>query len=178
MAWANVDKMGVVEGATVYVKDETTDLWEDFPIAADTMKVTLPQITHPTYTIQMMGDAEISDQCRVNTMTTQFETELSVLESKLLGYGVKEYMIKWAQSMSDKDGNFKIVPFVAYIAGIPSEDVGSTVQTGENTTGTVTVQTLKYHLIIDNEEVRFVDKRSGKLRINGKDYREQINKML
>ena len=174
--WRNIDQMGVVKGVTIYnVNDGIVD---DYPVCVDSAKVTLPQITHPTYTLQMMGDAEIADQCRINAMTTQIECELSILQSKLLGYGVKEYLLKWAAEMKTEDGGFRIVPFVAYVAGTVSEDVGASVQVGETSTGTLTLNTLKYRLLVDGQEVRFVDKRNGTLKINGVDYRADINKML
>lgn len=174
--WTNIEQMGVIKGVTGYNVND--GIVEQYPFVEDSAKITLPQITFPTYTMQMMGDAEIADHCRVNAMVTQVECELSILQSKALGPGVREYVFKWAQEMKTKEGTFRIVPFVAYIAGTVNEDVGATVQVGENTNGTMSINTLKYRLLADGKEIRNIDKRSGKLVINGVDYRAEINKML
>lgn len=173
-----VDSLKVVKGVSIYrMKDGIPD---KFPVIVDNATVTLPQITHPTYTTQAMGDTDLPDQTRVNSMTTQIECELSALQSTLLGYGVQGYMLRWAQEMETEDGAFKIVPFVAYIEGIPAEDVGASVKVGENTTGTLSINTLKYRLVYgdDGQELRYVDKRAGVLRINGVDYRADVNRYL
>lgn len=174
--WQNIEQMGAVKGVTIY--EIINGIVQDSPIVEDEAKVTLPQITHPSYTMQMMGDAEIADHCRVNAMTTQIECDLSVLQSKLLGYGVKEYLLKWCTEMKDADGIFKVIPFVAYVAGTVSEDVGATITTGDKSTGSVNLLTLKYRLLIDGKEMRYIDKRYGILKINGVDYRKEINKHL
>lgn len=172
----NVDTLGVVRGVTIYkCKDGVPN---QFPSIVDTGSVSLPQITHPTYSMQMMGDTDMVDQSRVNPMVTGIECEPSVIQSELHGYGVQEYLFKWAQQMKKEDGTFTVVGFSAYVAGIPSEDVSSTARVGENTTGTMNVATLKYRLVADGQELRFVDKRTGVLRINGVDYRSEINKLL
>jgi phage tail tube protein FII len=111
-------------------------------------------------------------------MTTQVECDLSILQTKFLGPGVREYLFKWATEMKDQNGQFRIVPFAAYIAGTVAEDVAATVRVGEKSTGTISINTLKYRLIADNKEIRYIDKRYGILKINGIDYRSEINKML
>ena len=171
-----VDQLNAVKGVTGYkCKDGVP---EQFPFVVDTGELNLPQITHPTQTVQMMGDSDMPDQTRVNSMTTGIGCELSILHSKVMGYGVQEYLFKWAQEIKKEDGSFGIVGFSAYIAGIPAEDVSATVRVGDTVIGTVNVATLKYRLVVDGEEIRFVDKRTGVLRINGVDYRAEINKLL
>lgn len=172
----NVDQLGQIKGVTTYKCHDGVP--EQFPIIVDETEISLPQITHPTYSQPMMGDTDMPDQTRVNSMVTGIGAELSILHSKIMGYGVQEYLFKWAQEIKKEDGSFGIVGFSAYIAGIPSEDVSSTVRVGENTIGTVNVATLKYRLVADGQEIRFVDKRTGVLKINGVDYRAEVNKLL
>lgn len=172
----NVDQMGVVRGVSIYKCKNGVP--NQFPSIVDEGSVSLPQITHPTYSMQMMGDTDMVDQSRVNPMTTGVECDLSVIQSEFLGYGVQEYLFKWAQQMKKEDGTFTMVGFSAYVAGIPSEDVASTVRVGEGTKGTMNIATLKYRLVADGQELRFVDKRTGALRINGEDFRASINKLL
>lgn len=171
-----VDSLGQIRGVTTYKCHDGVP--EQFPIIVDQTAITLPQITHPTYSQQMMGDTDLPDQSRVNPMTTGVEADLSIIHSELLGYGVQEYMFKWAQQMKKENGDLVVVGFTAYVAGIPSEDVASTVRVGEDGRGTMNIATLKYRLEADGKELRFVDKRSGALRINGVNYREEINKLL
>lgn len=174
--YVQVDQLGVIKGVTTYLCRD--GIPAQFPIIVDETEISLPQITHPTYTQPMMGDTDMPDQTRVNSMTTGIGAELSILQSKVMGYGVKEYLFKWAQEMKKADGTFGIVGFSAYIAGIPSEDVTGTVRVGETLIGTVNVSTLKYRLVCDGTELRYVDKRTGILRINGEDYRREVNKKL
>ena len=172
----NVDSLGVVRGVTIYKCHDGVP--EQFPLIVDTGSISLPQITFPTYSQQMMGDTDVVDQSRVNPMVTGIGGEPSIIQSELHGYGVQEYLCKWAQQQKNEDGSFKVVGFSAYIAGIPSEDFGSTVQVGEGTQATMNVATLKYRLVCDGQELRHVDKRLGILKINGVDYREEVNRLL
>ena len=111
-------------------------------------------------------------------MTTSISCELSIIQSKLLGFGVQEYMLRWAQEKKNPDGTFSLVPFVAYISGIPAEDVGATINVGDVPSGTVSINTFKFRLLENNTEIRYVDKRNGILIINGIDYRNELNNML
>ena len=172
----NVDSLGVVRGVTIYKCHDGVP--EQFPLIVDTGSISLPQITFPTYSQQMMGDTDVVDQSRVNPMVTGIGCDQSVIQSELHGYGVQEYLCKWAQQMKKEDGSFTVVGFSAYIAGIPSEDVASTVQVGEGTQATMNVATLKYRLVCDGQELRHVDKRLGILKMNGVDYRSEVNRLL
>ena len=170
-----IDQVGVVKGCAVYcVNDGVVD---EYPCTIDA-EVTLPQIVHPTYTMQCMGEMEVADQTRVNSMTTGINCELSVITSKLIGKGVKSYVIRWAQEIKRADGTFDLVGFAAYISGIPSEDVAVTVRVGESTTGTLNVNTTKYRLVEGDKEIRYVDRLAGILKLNGEDYRSEINALL
>lgn len=170
-----IDQYGIVKGCALYcVTDGVVD---DAPCTIDA-DVSLPQIVHPSYTIQCMGDMEVADQTRINAMTTGINCELSVIHSKIIGKGVKSYVLRWAQEIKRENGVFELVPFVAYISGIPREDVTATVRPGENTTGTVNVDTIKFRLVENGKEIRYVDRTAGILKINGEDYRAEINGML
>jgi phage tail tube protein FII len=177
MAYKNVDQLVVVKGCTVYVGKDGK--YEQYPIIVDTGEVGLPAISHPTVETQSMGAMEIVDQTRVNAMQLTITCEPSVLQSKLHGYGLKDFMIKWGQEMKKGDGSgFRLVPFVAYAKGTIVEDSGNNVSVGNNTSGTVTVNCVFYKLVSDNVEIRYVDKLNGVLRINGEDYRSELHEML
>ena len=170
-----IDQIGVVKGCTVY--KVTDGVVEDSPCTLDA-EVSLPQITHPSYTMQCMGDMELADQTRVNAMTTGINCEPSIIQSKLMGKGVQSYVIRWAQEIKRVNGTFDLVPYVAYVSGIPREDVSATVRPGESTQGTLSIDTLKYRLTENGQEIRYVDRLAGILKVNGVDYRSEINSML
>lgn len=177
MAIKNVDQYIVVKGCTVYVGENGK--YEPYPVIVDTAEVGLPAISHPTLESQSMGPMEVVDQTRVNAMQVTITCEPSVIQSKLHGYGLKDYMIKWGQEVKNGNGSgFRLVPFVAYIKGTPSDDSGSTVSTGNNTTGTLTINAVFYKLLSDGKEIRYIDKLNGELRINGIDYRSELESML
>lgn len=170
-----IPKLGAVRGCTVYpCKNGVPD---QFPATIDA-EISLPQITHPTSSIQSMGEMDVPDQTRINAMVTTISCEPSVIQSKLLGQGVQDYVIRWGQTIEKADGSFDLIPFVAYISGIPSEDVSASVNPGDNTTGTVSIATFKYRLLCDGEEIRYVDRTKGILKINGENYREKLDSML
>ena len=175
MSGKMIDVLGQVKGCTVYCAPD--GIPEEYPATIDA-EISLPQITHPTSTMQSMGDMDVADQTRVNPMVTTISCEPGVIQSKLLGYGVQNYVCRWAQEIKKANGDFDLIPFVAYISGIPSEDVSSTVKPGENTTGTISINTFKYRLLCDGKEIRYVDKTKGILKINGVDYRSKLNSML
>lgn len=175
MPFKIIDRLGPVKGCTVYAsKDGVVDK-EPCTIDAE---VQLPQIVHPTSTVQSMGDMDIPDQTRVNSMTCTISCELGTIQSKLLGYGVQSYVIQWGQEVEKADGTFDLIPYVAYISGVPSEDVSVMVRPGESTTGTVTIAVTSYRQLCDGKEIRNIDKIKGILKINGVDYREKLNSML
>lgn len=175
MAAKQIDQLVHVKGCTVYCAPD--GIPEEFPVTMDA-EITLPSIEHPTQTMQAMGDTDIVDQTRVNSMTTQISVETGVQAAKLFGYGVQNYVIRWAQELKQANGNFRLVPFIAYISGTPQSSGGEQVSPGNNTTTQVTINTLKYRLLSDGKEIKFVDKLAGVLRINGVDYREELNAML
>lgn len=171
-----IDILSHVKGCTVYVCDEN-GIPEAEPVTIDA-EISLPQITHPTATIQSMGDMDVPDQTRVNPMTLGIGCELSVIQTKIVGYGVKSYIIRWGQEVKKANGSFDLVPFIVYASGIPSEDVSVTVRPGENTTGTVNIACLKYRVVVDGEEIRYIDKTQGVLKIGKEDFRAKLNAML
>lgn len=175
MAEKMIDVLGQVKGCTVYAAPGGVP--EQFPCTVDA-EVQLPQITHPTATMQSMGDMEVADQTRVNAMTCTISCEPSIIQSKLLGYGVQSYVIRWGQEIKKANGDFDLVSFIAYISGIPSEDTSSSVSPGNNTTGTISINVFKYRLLCDGKEIRYIDKTKGILKINGIDYRAKLNSML
>lgn len=175
MSGKMIDVLGQVKGVTVYATKDGVP--EEFPCTIDA-EVGLPQITHPTSTMQSMGDMDVADQTRVNPMVTTISCEPGIIQSKLMGYGVQSYVLRWAQDVKKANGDFDLIPFVAYISGIPSEDTSSNVRPGESTTGTISVNTFKYRLLCDGKEIRYVDKTKGILKINGVDFRAKINSML
>jgi phage tail tube protein FII len=172
-----VDQLTIVKGCTVYVGKDGK--FEQYPIIVDTAEVGLPSISHPTVEAQSMGSMECVDQTRVNSMQLTITCEPSIIQSKLHGYGLRDYMIKWGQEQKKADGTgFRLVPFVAVCKGIIAEDGGNSVNPGNNTTGTVTVNLTFYKLMSDNQEIRYIDKLNSVLRINGVDYRSELEKML
>lgn len=173
--YQQIDILGVVKGCTVYKMID--GVVEDKPCTIDA-EVSLPQITHPSYTMQCMGDMELADQTRINAMTCGINCEPGVIQSKLMGKGIQSYVIRWAQEIKRADGTFELVPYVAYVSGIPREDVSATVRPGDATTGTLSIDTLKYRLTAGDKEIRYVDRLAGILKINGEDYRAEINSML
>lgn len=172
-----VDQLTIVKGCTVYVGKNGK--FEQYPIIVDTAEVGLPAISHPTLETQSMGSMECVDQTRVNAMQVTITCEPSVIQSKLHKYGLCDYMIKWGQEVKNGNGSgFRLVPFVAYVKGTPVEDSGNSVQTGSNTTGTLTINAVYYRLLSDGKEIRHIDKLNGILRINGVDYRKELEAML
>ena len=171
------DQYTIVKGCTIYAGKDGK--YEPFPVIADTAEVGLPAIAHPTSEVQSMGSMEVVDQTRVNAMTCTITCEPSIIQSKLHGYGEKDYCIKWAQEVKKGDGTgFKLAPFIAYIRGCPADDSGNSVQPGNATTGTLTINVSKYRLLCDGEEIRYIDQLKGILRINGVDYRSELEAML
>ena len=175
MGAKQIDQLIHVKGCTVYCAPN--DIPEEFPTLMDN-EVDLPTIEHPTTTVQMMGDTDIPDQTRVNSMTTVFYNECGLLSAKMSGYSVQSYVVRWAQEMKQADGSFRLVPYVAYVSGMTQSDGGTQVQPGNNITSQLNLNTLKYRLLYDGKEIKYVDKLKGILRLNGKDFREELNSYL
>jgi phage tail tube protein FII len=172
-----VDQLTIVKGCTVY--EGKDGKFNPIPVCIDSAEVGLPAIAHPTIESQSMGPIECVDQTRVNALQLTITCEPSIEQSRLHGYGTKDYMIKWGQEYKKADGTgFALAPFVAYVKGTPVDESGSNVNPGNNTTGTVTVNATYYRLVQNGKVIRYIDKLKGILEINGVDYRAELEKML
>lgn len=170
-----IQKLGAVKADAIYVK--VNGVTDPFPAAAN-VEVTLPEITHPTYTTQSTGDMEIPDQTRVNSMTTTISAPTGGERIKLSGEGVQEYIIRFALEVEQANGLFEIRPFTAYISGIIAQRSGQSLTVGDVPSSEITINTFKYRLLEGDKELYNIDKLAGIVRINGVDYRARLNEMV
>ena len=170
-----IQKIGAVKADAVYVR--RNGVTDPFPAACN-CDVTLPEISHPTYTTQSTGDMEIPDQTRVNPMTTTISAPPGGERIKLAGEGLQEYIIRFALEAETANGMFEMRPFTAYISGIIAQRSGQSLTVGDVPSSDVTINTFKYRLLEGDKELYNIDKLAGIVRIDGIDYRAALNSMV
>ena len=143
------------------------------------MQFSLPEIAAITADVEAMG-----------TMTFPLWSRLENMEYTITKIGVdmglasliepKQNTLehRWIQSQIDANGNTKSIGCKAFLRGIPITVPAIEVVTGESTELEVTYTVTRYQLFFDGKEILLVDRLTGDLRINGKDYSSGTKNLL
>lgn len=162
---------GPVVADTVY--DENNKL-----VARD-VAVTLPEVTPMTADLQAMGTFSLPIWQLLEHMETAL-TKIGVdlgLRS-LIKPDMKPLEFRWAQTVTDANGYTKNVGCKAFIKGIPNKIPGIALTVGSAVENELTFSTTRYALYVDGEEIVYIDRLAGIVRIDGTDYAKGANSLL
>lgn len=139
-------------------------------VARDT-SVTLPEVAAMTADLQAMGTFSLPIWQLINHMETAI-TKVGVDEGlvSLIKPDMKPLEFRWAQTITDANGNTKEVGCKAFIKGIPNKIPSIGLEVGATSEGEVTIATTRYNLFVDGQEMFLIDRLAGIVRIGGKDY--------
>lgn len=176
MALKRSDLYGQIKSCSIY--SGTAGQFDDTPAAIDAT-ITLPSIPFESTTVQMMGSLTVPDQSRIGDMSLAITVPQSRLSINLSGKGLKEYKICWVQEVTAPSGAVRVVGFVCYVSGYVTQIPESAKNPGAEGTSDYNVSIVKYRVLEDGKYEHFnIDRSSGKLVINGIDYRSEVDDLL
>lgn len=170
MAVGFVTINGPIEANTTYVNNK---------LVAKDVEFTLPEVAAIIADIEAMGTMSFPLWSRLDNMeSTITKVGQDIHFSALVEPKMKNIEHRWAQSQIDANGNVKTIGCKAFLKGIPTTIPGIGITTGEPSENEITHTITRYQLLVDGKEVLLVDRLTGILRVNGKDYSSGVNNLL
>lgn len=176
MSLKRINIYGQIKSCSIYPMVD--GVASDAPAAIDAT-ITLPSITFETSTVQMMGSLSVPDQSRLGDLSMSITVPQSRDSIALSGKGLKSYVARWVQEVHEPNGAVKVVGFACYVSGYVTQVPESAKNPGAEGTADYTVSLVKYRVVEDGKLEHFnIDRSSGKLVINGEDYRSEVDDLL
>ena len=159
------------------------------PVVADTayskgvlvardVALTLPAVEPATADLAAMGTWTIPIWSLIEQMEASI-TKIGLDKGmrSMLTPEMKDFEFRWVQTVTDANGNTKNVGCKAFLRGIPTTLPEVGLEVGSPTEHSVPISLTRYNLIVDGEEMWLIDRLSGIVRINGKNYAD-LSSML
>lgn len=146
-------------------------VYDNGNLVARDVAVTLPEVAFLTTDLQAMGTLSLPIMQLIEHMETAL-TKIGVDMGlgALIKPDMKPLEFRWAQTVTDANGNTKTVGCKAFIKGIPNKIPGIALAIGEPIENEITLATTRYVLFVDGNELIHIDRLAGIIRIDGKDY--------
>ena len=153
-------------------------VYSENTLVARDVAVTLPEVNPVTADVQAMGTLSLPIWQIIENMETAV-TKIGVDRGfrSLIKPNMKPLEFRWAQTVTDANGNTRNVGCKAFINGIPNKIPGIGLEVGAASEGEVTFTTTRYNLFVDGEEMFLIDRLAGIVRIGGVDY-ANVNSLL
>lgn len=150
----------------------------DKEVVAEDVKFTLPEVTFQTVEHQALGKIDLPIP-----LTDAMEAGITYIGVdkglyKMLGLESKAFEFRFVQTETKKSGEQKNIGCKAFIKGIAKGIPGGDFEVASSIEGAITIAVMRYQLYVDGEEVVLIDKLKGILKINGKDYAEEIKNLI
>lgn len=164
------DIKGPVVADTVYV---------DKQLVARDVAFTLPGVEFLTADVQAMGNMTVPLVGLLENMELSITKiglddglkKLNKLESQNLEF-------RWVQNVVKTDGSQNVEGCKAFVRTLPSATPEIGVEVGSAPEEEITYNVTRLQIYIDGHEYLTVDRLAGILRVNGKDYMNEINNLL
>ena len=145
---------------------------------AENVKISLPAINFLTAEFQALGAMELP-----LPLTEALEATITSIGFdkgfyKLLGLESNNFEFRFVACETKKDGSSKKYGCKAFIKGVSKGIPGGDVEIGSNHEEDIPIAVTRYQLYIDGKETILVDKLKNILRINGKDYTQEMNSLI
>lgn len=177
----SIPRYTTIKGVTIYSCDSN---WKPKPTpAAIDRDITIPEQTHPTTDVNLMGTVSIPDQSRIDNMTLTVNVNCDSPEAgELTGGGVCYWKICWVDEILDATGEMTITGYNIYASGYVTGIPEAAKNAGAENSGDLGMNliSIKKTRILDNGEqvVYDINRVQNRLIRNGKDYRAEINRLL
>ncbi|MGI6156276.1 MAG: phage major tail tube protein [Enterococcus lemanii] len=151
----------------------------DGQLVARDVSLSLPEVTPMTADLAVMGTLSMPIWQLIENMEatiTKIGVDLGL--RSLIKPDMKPLEYRWAQTVTDASGITKNVGCKAFLRGIPLKIPGIGIEVGSASEGEVSFSLIRYNLFVDGQEMFLIDRLAGKVRIDGKDYAEDLGAML
>lgn len=175
MAFKRIPTLGQIKSCTIYPM--INDIAANEPAAVDAT-ITLPNVSFETSTVQMMGSLTVPDHSRLQDLSLSITVTQSEHSISLAGKGLKSYVAKWVQEYIDVNGAVRVVGGICYMSGYVTQIPESAKNPGGEGTSDYNVSLVKYKVELDGKVLFDIDRTTGKLIINGEDYRSEVDELL
>lgn len=170
MALGFIPINGPIEANTTYV---------DNSLAGKNLTFSNPEISAITAEVEAMGTMTLPLWSRLENMEANItKIGQDANYGKLIEPKMKTIEHRWIQSQIDANGNVKSIGCKVFWRCIPINVPAIEVTTGESVEGQITYTVTRYNLIVDGKEIVLVDRLTGTVKINGKDYSSGAKNML
>lgn len=181
-----INKYTQIKGVTIYrcTSAEAGALpnnWIVSPApAAIDVDITLPEQSHPTTDIQMMGSISIPDQTRIDNMQLTVNINTDSLEaSALSGAGIVYWKICWVDEVVDPSGNLSLLGWTVYASGYIGAQPESAKNAGSENTGDLSMNVVSIKKQNSNGYVAYdINRLTNRLERGGINYRAALNALL
>lgn len=159
-----------VVGATLYKNNKKI---------ADDVEFTTPEVAFTTVEVQGLGTIEVP----IYSMTDNLQLEITQngVDSNLVNYiepGINKFEFRWVQNFVTPTGTQIYQGCKMFVNAMPISIPSLGVKKGENTERTHTFNLTRMQVYVSGKELCLIDKLSNIMKINGKDYISEINKLL
>lgn len=166
-----VNKRGPIEANTIY---------SDGVLVATDTTVTLPEVTFMTADVKAMGDMSIPLSNAIEDMEMTI-TKVGVDKNmtRLTAPGKKAVEIRWVQDLIKSDGTTAKEGCKAFLNAAPvTLAPGASLEIGSASEGDLTYKVFRYRVVVDGEEILLVDRLAHIVRVNGRDYSRDYDRLL
>lgn len=166
---AYIDKIGAVEGCTVYKHGR---------LVARDATFTLPEITFLVAEIKAMGTMEVPLPL-IEAMEASMTRAAADADTAALGApGADDLEVRWVAPKTKADGTVAEVGCKAFLRVMAKKVPSISIETGTLSEAEHTWAVSRYRLVIDGSEKLLVDRLADQLKINGTDYTQKLRSML
>ena len=165
-----VDITGAINADTVYSEGE---------LVARDAAFKLPEVAFVTADHKALGAMSLPVNGQLESMeTTITKIGVDIGLARLVRLQSANLEFRWAQTVKSADGTMKTVGCKAFIRGVPKKLPGISIDPGNLTENEIPIEVTRYQLIADGNELVLIDRLASIIRIDGKDYFDEIRSLL
>ena len=154
-------------------------VFADKTLVAKDTAFTLPGIEFLTATVQAMGNMDVPLVGLLENMQlTITKIGMDMGLSRMNRLEKQDFEFRWVQNVVKSDGSTGVEGCKAFVRTMPGSFPETGVEIGSAPEHENTYNVTRMQIYVNGIEVVCVDRLSQILRINGKDYMEQINNLL
>jgi P2 family phage contractile tail tube protein len=145
---------------------------------AENVKISLPAVNFLTAEFQALGTMELP-----LPLTEALEATITSIGfdkgfGKLLGLDSNNFEFRFVVCETKKDGTSRKYGCKAFLKGVAKGIPGGDLEVGSNFEGDIPIAVTRYQLYVDGKETILIDKLKSILKINGKNYAEEITSLI
>lgn len=163
-------KFANIEGSTVY---------DDGKLATSDTTITLPGITFETFDVNTpLGTMSLSSLMKIADEALTLSQQ-GIRRTTLSAPKQHKIEIRFVEDCIDADGTVTPCGCKAFLTATPRTLMpGFSIENGATSEGDIEYSWTSYRLVVDNEEVLKINRLTGDIFYNGKDYSSAYKKYL